>query len=462
MTEDIELPVEPTSLPLIGQRKLVVCVPGVKYTIESHFVPFLRKLCRDARIKLCVSDYPEDYLISPVLDKLISSNIIESYSFLPDPKHMWRHHRAVTKACRLFKDEHVDLLICPSDFNPQSRYFISAARLTNTPVLAIESEAQTHLLASYAAVTSEERIAEEAKSDSFIDGRFLRITKILVFGPSRLQMFFRLIAGLKVLSVLAVKNFLNFEILPILLSRQRFNKLKHERDGSVRFVTTRVDAAIVYRELTREALRYFAPSMNVKVAAHPLSENCRCRSNVPVPRILLVLFGGPWSHYISSENPEDSIAERWFDAIKQAQSIGGFSEIHLRPHPRETNSYPHKLAAKLTQHGTNVRVMDPSSCNIASIICDYAGLIAAPSGALTEAVNACRRVFVVALDCIEGEIGMPHPGEYEEDIVVIEKDSPIKQEHFIRTQPDYERGCQEVLPTVYERIIRFAEWDCRS
>lgn len=439
-------------------RKLVVCVSGAKYTLRSNYTPFLRELCRVARIKLCVLDYPEDYSILGMLDEMLSSKIIESYVVVPAPRRAWKHHRAVKNVCRLFQSEHVDLLIMGADFMPMHRYFIGAARSTKTPIFAIQTEAQTHLLASYVDAIERDGESLEAGSSSTQDNRLSRVTKTLVLGPARLVMFGRILKGLKALSVWSLRILLDYKILPLLFGGRTFNLHRYERDGVIRFATTRVDATIVYRERTRQALRFFVPGMNVHVAEHPLSNNCRCRLDGSVYRKLLVLLGGPWEQYISLEDSAESIEKRWCDAIMQAHSIGDFSEVHVRGHPRERMPYPRMLAERLTNKGLKAQVIDPSSCNIADSLCNYAGLIGVPSGALTEAINSCRRAFVIALDSIEGDIGMPRASEYGDEIVMVPRGTPLKPEYFSRTPINQTSGDGTRVPTVYELITRLAEW----
>ena len=394
-------------------------VSGNKYPFRSVYIPFLKDLSEFCSIRLVLMDYPENYPIGPLVQELMRSGSIEKCDIVPCNDHAFRHHRALGRLRVEIAKEDLDLLVVNADFIPLFRYFIEIARLKGAKIAAVQDHMPTQLLASYAAVRNRpySPIQSFANDSGGFMARFRRIT------PWKLARFLRS----KVIR--KYRQLLHFDLLPRIFLGQKLEMLDYEKNGSILFATTRVDMIVVYSDLVRDALRHFVPGLKVVVAAYPLRSACRCRPDSKSLRLLVVL-GGPWQYFIRPGNSAEDLKNRWCNAIHRAVGLNKFTEIHIRPHPRETAPCGSEIVQRLSADGLNVRLLNPHQNSIPEIICDYVGMLSAPSAALAEAIFSCRRAFVVVVEDIEDAREVPEVRFYGEDIALIAPGKPMMEHHF--------------------------------
>ncbi|MBI3317750.1 MAG: hypothetical protein HYZ90_01200, partial [Candidatus Omnitrophica bacterium] len=150
---------------------------------------------------------------------------------------------------------------------------------------------------------------------------------------------------------------------------------------------------------------------------------------------LLVTLGAPWINSISMINPARSIEDRWTQEIQRAVSAGGFTQVDIRPHPRERDPYPQGLVGRLEGLGISARTIDSSCQALSEILCDYAGLIGAPSGALAEGAVCCQRGFVIGLEGVERGPAIKPVAYYSDQITVRPAGQRWEPEDFLRPPP---------------------------
>lgn len=446
-------------MPKPDQIKIAM-VCGNKYAFRSIYVPLIRQLGDGSSIRLYLADYPEDYNIDPLLKDLHDSGPVEETYMIPDGRHTFQHHLTLAREGKKLAGRPLDLLIVDADFTPMHQYLISAARAAGAKVVAIQKEPPTQLLALYARATSREPLEKrEPTTVRPITAAFQR----LIVGPHRPQTLTQLFQEAITRALTGWRHawrgwrtILNYRILPLVLIRQTFSRHPYEKNGTILFASSRVDAAVVYDEKIRRALRYFFPSMQVCTARHPLSAFCRCRpASDTVRNNLLILLAGPWNYYITPGNSGQDILQRWEELILQALRVHPCDEVHIRPHPRETDSYPERLAERLKAQGMTCRLLNPQNESVADLICDYAGVLGAASGALTEAEQACTRSFVIGVEHIQGKHAWEASAQdYSADIACVKAGEPLSREHFIRKRRDPKNGIKDVGEVIRDELLK--------
>ena len=395
---------------------------GNKYGFRSVFVPALRELSQFASISVYLIDYPEEYEIRPVLEQLHQSRVIESYSFLTNNQHKLRHHWALRSVSAAVSREKFDVLLFDADFMPMYRYFMRAAQAQGALTLGLLTWVPHQLLGSFESAISDEPSVQSPAPPSY---RTLAGLKKLLYMLVRQPK--RFIAGLRVRFEIRYKRFVNYRLLPLLLSGRTFRVPSYHQVISV-FTSKQVDAVIMYTERQKKALRHFYPWMDVRVALHPLAQNCRCNGQTSKTMLLAAL--GYWTHWISEDNPLAVIEDQWCEALLKAVELKGFTQIDIRPHPRETEPHADRLAERLRSLGVTAQVVDEVDRSFAEVICDYAGVISSPSGALAEAAVACKQAFVIGLDDVNTQGPLSKNRITEEGVVGKPRGSQLTEEDF--------------------------------
>lgn len=406
---------------------------GTKYALRSVWAPVLRELRAFSSTRLYVFDYPQQYSVGAMVEALCAEKAIEDYRMIPDSGRVVRHHVTMRAVCREVRQQRCDVLVVPADFMPMHQYIIRAGRYQGALVLALQGEPPTQLLTAYRDVWRGAAAANGAHGGirrslaRRVGGTLSRLTR-----PSSAGTVIRGVRRLlRAEATRRSQYFLEWKLLPMLLTGQTFQTYSYEQSGAILFASRRVDAAVVYSDVVRDALHFFFPDMRVVVARHPQSENCRCGDAASEPA-LLVALGGPWANYVTATNSLDDIERRWMEAIVRANAFGKFSRIAIRPHPRERGPHADRLAERLRRHGLNAAAMDPTAQTIPDVVCDYAGILGTESGALTEAAVSCRRAFVLAVEAIQGRRHKPLAEDYSDVVVAVPESSALRAEHFAR------------------------------
>lgn len=375
---------------------MIVC--GHAYGFRATYVPLLRSLNDLLAVEACVVNYPEGYDIEPMFADLRRDGVIESGMVVPNERHRWRHHRAAAAMAAALRRTPIDVLLVDTDFTPLQQYLIGAARTRGTAVVGIPKEGLTSFLGRYH-IDAGIPAASSGRAGAPRSGgsRFRRVIGRVARGPQRLATAGQVVRYLNGTAAYAVERTVNNRLFPWLFTGQVFPR----RSPGFEFVSTGADLALVYSDVTRRALRHYLPDLDVRVVEDPRAANCRCDGARRTK--LLVALGGPWYYYIRGDNPAEAIERRWSDAIRRAVALTGVTSVDIRPHPRETDAHPRRLAERLVRQGVAATVVDSTQSALGEIVCDYVGVLGAPSGALGEAAASCRRVFVAGLRGVEGE-----------------------------------------------------------
>ncbi len=415
----------------------LVLVCGNKYSFRSLLVPVLRQVEGSQAVRLLLLDFPESYGILPVLDELQRQGVLRSFQMIPDSHHAsWRHHRALAAAKRSLCELAPDLLVVTEDSAPMFQYLIHPLRRHGVPVVALQTVVPIQLIAAYEKAVGTTPAAPAGLSPALWtrSGREAFFAK-MVWSFGRWQRIRGRIRALGLSVKGKVKGWfllwLNYRILPLFFLGRFLDPPPPGGRALSEFVSGKVDGAIVYSDKVKEALKLFFPRMNVWVARHPLSDRCRCSLAAPSSKVLLT-FGGPWVNSISLVNSAQEIESRWCRAILEAARVRGFTRVEIRPHPREAGPYPDRLAKRLSLAGIPADVLDCNKATLPEIICEYAGLIGAPSGALTEAAVSCRRAFVVGLEGVERPASAKPARHYSESIRIKPVEAAWREEDFLR------------------------------
>lgn len=404
----------------MSARPEVVLVCGNKYAFRSVYVPVLRQLAPAALVRLILLDFPEEYDLRPVLDQLQADGALASYDLVPVIREPHAHFAAVGRISSALRREPPAALIVDEDSSPMNQLLIRAARAASVRVLGLQKEVPTRLLAAFEAAAGDPLVSLGEAYRRAGATEALRVPRRWLTGwiPARLR------RGRDVR--------LKYWWLPLRHTGGWLNPSDEELLGITgQAACLRVDATIVYSERIAAALRRFFPGLKIVMAKHPLHENCRCNGGPRPPRLLITL-GAPLRQCVGPENPAESIERRWEEAIAQAVSLNGFTSVDIRPHPRESDRYPFRLAERLAKRGIQARVTDTWSRSLPEVICEYAGVLGAPSGSLGEASIACRTAFVVALEAVERASFTRQVPYYAEGLVIRQDGNALRPEDFRR------------------------------
>jgi len=145
-------------------------------------------------------------------------------------------------------------------------------------------------------------------------------------------------------------------------------------------------------------------------------------------------------------------AARKLEVIGRAAELVRATGIEIRPHPRELEAHPHRLAERLAARGLRAVVTDPGEAPLASVACGCAAVLGPPSGALSEAAAACRAVAVVCVEGMQGRKPEAPVSAFSPDIVSVRPGEPIEPSHFAR--PAVSRSSAGSVGEVVGRLLR--------
>lgn len=403
-------------------RIALVC--GHKYGFRGVYLPLIQQLHFADDVQAFVMDYPSGYDFWEAVLELNGSAAGRVRTILiPDSRHRIRHHRALAANCRDLKANPLDALVVDGGSMPMHKYFVRIAKRHHAPVIVVLKEAPLQLLEAY--YRDKGRVAGETASRVQAKARLSRNVQRLVHlnGIAELAKF----AAFRIRSKWV--EFAEYRLLPWLLTGRGFEPDRF-RQRDLRYASHDVNWAIVHNEEIKQALTHFFPKLSVVVADHPSAAACRC-GPARIKTKLLVVFGGPWEHYIRPDNPAEAIIERWSSAIRRAVREGCFREVDIRQHPRERGQYAERVAGTLADLDATVQVIDPTAKSLREIVCDYRALLGAPSGALVEALGTCRQLSVVGIDRIEGTDYNAQVEAYSRSLVSVSTPQDLNANHFV-------------------------------
>jgi len=408
-----------------GAVKLnVILFCGSKYSFRSVYVPALRELSAFAVSRVYLLDYPQDYEIESLLEELQASGTISSYTVIPNNRHRLRHHRALGDICRSLPGN-LDLLIVDDVGMPVHKYFVHGTRERQSAVVILHNQVSHLLMAAYESAVSQN--IGPVRPSPLGNGNESVTNRLFGLVGKGIQRPHRVLPAIYHRGRRAFWSFVEYRLLPSLYLNWAF--LVSGAFGKIS--STCADGIITYSEKVKQALQYFSPKANVIVAQHPLAGSCRCNGLEPKTG-LLVALSGPWSHWIKPGNPAESIEDRWCQAVLKAVTLKGFPQIDIRPHPREPAIYPSRLAARLCELGVNARVVDSTRQTLPETICNYAGVIGAPSSLLAEAVVSCDTAFVIGLQDVELENYSPSIQSISDSVVSKRRGVDLTEDDFTR------------------------------
>ncbi|MCF7907788.1 MAG: hypothetical protein K9L86_02795 [Candidatus Omnitrophica bacterium] len=403
----------------MNKRILMFCGNG--YTFDEAFGPIIEEIGKSFKVDLLMGSY---YFTDRVLNsvkRLHSKGRIDTYKIIHAHRRKqsnFGYHKEIKLIMESIKDKDFSLLLSGGDFDIFNRYLISVARAKGANIAIIQGCQLVHLLAKYRKMNrlnlSRNDYCKQKKND--INGRKYR--------GLRYQLGMIKHGALRSLKVIN-----SHYITPFLVSGKFFVPSRYDKFN---FTSGRADIVMCYDSLEITALKSMIPKVkNIHLVKHPVHGQCKCKGslNIELGRKLLVVFSGN----IGSELEKYKF-ERWVGVIKKAIDLENIAEIHLRFHPRTSSAlhWPRKMAKSIKDLGCEVKIIDALKTSLVETVCNYVGILGAPSGALRAARAVCPRVFVTALpDC-----GDPEPFEQEwclgkaEGINWIKKDEELEPKNL--------------------------------
>ena len=360
---DMKLKME---IKLTKQKILIYCGSG--YVFDEIYGPIIESFRGQAAIHLLMADFYLAPRNMDSLERLKTEGKISDYQIVqpyPRNKSAYESHRNIRDILHSLDHRRYDLLLLGSDFYVFDRYLITFARSKGATVVILSTGTMWRVLREHT----------EGKNHN-VKG-ILR--KLFDFGTSWYGAF---------------DSFINYYLFPFIFSGRIFPRNIYDRFA---FASNRADSVICFDPLEKEALRKVIPAMkNIFLAKHPASGLCKCgaASQNRAGKKILAAFAGN----LAGE-PRTDRFNRWVDIIKRALKLIDAGEVHLRLHPRTSNNltWPHRLLQELQRSGFKVEIIKPLEKSLVDSVCEYEGVIGAPSGSLRVARAVCDRIFVVGV-----------------------------------------------------------------
>lgn len=404
---------------LYDKSEVLTAISTIKYKTFNSKYEFL------SVIKETVSD--EDY---PVL-----SNLLKKHS----KKTFFRSHKEVSILVSELARQSWDMIVSNYDHGFIDQYLIDLARSKKAFSVTLCPYTFSYVTQSY---FESDPVAAKEYFDFFPSKWPIRLEdregyskkKLFVekYGKSLLYKkivpFWRLIKALK-----RFKDEFFREYLYHLLFLKKILLMTHL--NRICFASGQSDFTICYDILEINALKAIVKPMNkVLIAQHPSAELCSCASGEKTARKLLVIFGN-----YSDSGFRNHKLEKWVDTIQRLLEFAEIDEVDLRLHPRSlpSLSWPEMIIQSCKKNGCKVNVMRGLDVSIASIACDYVGVLGSPSASLRVLRFACPNLFVIAItNCGGGNKGnhtyltdQIWSLGYAEGIKRVPEDRPIEMEH---------------------------------
>jgi hypothetical protein len=363
---------------------LIYCGNG--FVFEEMFRRIIRDMGAACKISLLLNEFYIAGHTLELINKMVSEKLIASYQFVPDlndKKSAFLYHKKVNSVIRSLNTKKIDMLISLSECYPLERYLIKLVKSQGGITVIPWSGTLWIMLNEYRRMAG---ISAEAKPQALI--------KRIIDKPAAI-LIKKVISRSKKLGSLAVTKievFKNHYLFPFIFKRCFFPVSKYDK-----FLISagRVDAVIFYDDLEVDALRRVVPPVkNIYISKHPAAGLCRCQdNNVPKTKLLAAFAGN-----LRSELPEEKL-QRWGSVIKQAVNLKGIKEGDIRVHPCTSKDvrWPHRLSDMLKLEGCKVKIIDSMQVSLVNTVCDYAGIIGAPSGSLRVARAVCKNLFIVGI-----------------------------------------------------------------
>lgn len=374
-------------------KVLIHCGNG--YMFNDIYTPLIERQGDCWEITILLSKYNIAEATLDTVNRLAAKKKIASCHFVPIPDKKillaaFKYHQSIWTLTRALSGKGFNLFVLGSDIEPTDRYLIELARSEQARVVVLQTST-LHMVVEYTNSTRMQSTAEKLKAS------YLRLMQC-DSNVDKLRAIYRFIANrLKKLNGFGIRKlrvFQNYYLFPWMLTHRVFTRNQYDRSV---FTAGRADAVICYGALEAEALEHFVPvAKKIYLAKNPLDDLCRCKgeADAVLKTKLLVAFSGNLTTELEGKQ-----FERWISTIHRAVDLTKAEEVHLRPHPRTSKAmtWPQRLLDRVRQFNCSASIQDALKVSLADIICDYMGVISAPSGTLKVARAACKNIFAVAL-----------------------------------------------------------------
>jgi len=389
-------------------RILIFCGSG--YGFNEFFAPVIEEISQDCAIDLLLGDYYlTDYTLN-LVKRLHSESKLSSYRVI-NPSGRFRsafeRYRTMHSITQSLKAERFDILLLGTDFVLFERYLIDLARSKGALVAILQIGQLIYVLEEYRKLTGLPIQKKDNSSRNII--RSLRKRAGII--KRKVEKCWRVVK--------------DQYLLPLIFMGRYFSYSPYDR---FTFTSGRADLVLCYDPLEIEALKKVIPPVkNVYCVKHPVTGYCKCKTKINQGnrKKLLVTFSG----CIDNELAKDKFF-RWEEAIKHIVNLTAIDEVHLRFHPRTSPNlnWPRAMLEAVKRLKCEVKVIDALKVSLIDTVCDYVGMLGAPSGALRAARAVCPGIFVTALaDC-----GDPSPWEQEWSLGSAEGINWIRNEEQIQ------------------------------
>ena len=238
--------------------------------------------------------------------------------------------------------------------------------------------------------------------------------------------------------ITVICNFLEYKIYPLLIIGKTLpiGKLL-SRD-----ITGFSDYTFVFNEMEHQAVKtVFSSIKNLRLVKHPIVNYCKQKNNM---NYLLVIIGLNVCTDLST----------WINAIKTILTFRNISQIHLRFHPRSRKDSINYFEEQLNLNGIIFSTIDSTTVSIIDNICNYAGVLSSPSGALKIFRWATNNTFAFCLEDVakEGNYGRSLIIGDSSGIIVKNDKMEIEEHDFYPPENLYFNNYPNLLNT-FEEII---------
>jgi hypothetical protein len=414
-----------------NKKKLLIAVCN-PYIFQGSWAPLISELSKEYMIVIVLKDLLNKFLdgdseLTKQVESWINHGIIEEYFAVPDYPDTAKLLRSFKSIMPQLRGFNFDIIMSDAFASVWVKYILTDGIPEKCKKVVFHPNAPRLTQTSYAVdsiqnnVSKMSSLIKQLPNTNFL-GRIKQAQRrenktITHLVMNRLKHFvhygFNIIAAGYMMPFLAVGKF--------------FPNTQYDL---ITGIGNNFDAAIFLEDSFAESHVKYLNKPNIYVAQHPGKGSCKCHnSQTRQDKLLTVL-----STFVGSDSIPDKVLATYRRDLQSVLRETGATEVHLRPHPRETAKWPYQLRDYLQASGINALVVD-SIKPIREIACDYIGIVGDVSWALHDARGFCDYAFIVAFAGVVNTDALPNPKlalGNDNGIEWIEEDGSYKQGIFRR------------------------------
>ena len=380
-------------------KKILINFPS--QTFSNHSIRIINELYKKNRIVIII----DDYYIQPnqkiLINKLFKEKKI--YDFYQVPKsrifNSYVELRYIKKIEKRLKNHDFDYYITALNTSMISKYICNTIlKKKCKKIVFLIGIPQLIRYKNFYRVNNFRKLR---KKYSFFELSSNKLTNFLKSeGREKIKKIFNFLKLTYSIFNNKINNFLNFYILPLILTGKIYKPNKIEIITQI--YPKDVDLLLVDNNFEKKIFEKFIKNIKVKVAKLD-HNNCNClRKKKKYPNGLLSCLSWPlYPQKLPIGFYQDYIRD--FKTIIKREKI---NEIHLRPHPEQIFRWEKRLAKEIKKLGIKVKIIGRSkgeygvTDSLSKIICDYKVIAGFSSGAMREARDFCNVSNVIIFNKI--------------------------------------------------------------